>query len=206
MDIEEPWQTQMGHDIQWDVIHLRTLMGSIQDWGQLYAQIFALVLPPPSYSRAEDNCSLTRVCCRNLRPHFGYMEQVEIDLIPRCDDGSLPPNAEMLSWASEVFSAMEDHGRSLRVDSQRTMSYLRQAGFVDIKEEVIKVPINGWPINPAERELGRFLCLGLTMGLVAMTLAPLARMRGMSREEVEAKTSRVKEEIANRRIHAYCRV
>lgn len=142
----------------------------------------------------------------HLRPRFGHLEQVEIDLTPRCDDGTLPPTAEMVSWADEVFAAMEDHGRSLRVDSQRTISHLRDTGFVDIKEEVINVPMNGWPANPVDKDLGRYLCLGLTSGLTAFTLAPLARMRGKSRAEVEAKLERVREEIANRRIHAYCRV
>lgn len=41
VDIETPWQS-MGRDT-WDVIHMRTLIGSIQDWGQLYSQIFAWV-------------------------------------------------------------------------------------------------------------------------------------------------------------------
>lgn len=131
---------------------------------------------------------------------------MEIDWVPRCDDGTLPPNAEMIKWANELLSAMDDHGRSMRVDSQRTLAQLREAGFVDIKEEVIKVAINGWPTDPDEKERGRWLALGLTTGLTALTLAPLARMRDKSRAEVNAMVESVRSEVANRRIHAFCYV
>lgn len=142
----------------------------------------------------------------HLKPRVGYIEQVEIDWIPRCEDGTLPPHAEILRWASELLSAMDDHGRSMRVDSQRTMAQLREAGFVDIKEEVIKVALNGWPTDPDEKERGRWLALGLTTGLAALTLAPLARMRDKSSAEIQNLVERVRLEVADRRIHAFCYV
>lgn len=37
MDIELPWQS-MGRD-SWDVIHMRTLIGSIYNWRMLYDQV-----------------------------------------------------------------------------------------------------------------------------------------------------------------------
>lgn len=181
VDIETPWQN-MGRDA-WDLIHLRTLNGSIQSYPQLYSQIYA-----------------------HLKPRVGYIEQVEIDWMPRCEDGTLPPHAAILRWANELLGAMDDHGRSMRVDGQRTMAQLREAGFVDIKEEVIKVAINGWPTDADEKERGRWLALGLTTGLAALTLAPLARMRNKSSAEIQNLVERVRLEVADRRIHAFCYV
>jgi hypothetical protein len=86
------------------------------------------------------------------------------------------------------------------------MAHLREAGFVDIKEEVIRVPVNGWPTDRDEKERGRWLALGLTTGLTALTLAPLARMKDRSRAEVDTLVEKVRMEVANRRIHAYCNV
>lgn len=126
--------------------------------------------------------------------------------MPRCDNGTLPPHADILRWASEMLSAMDMHGRSMRVDSQRTMAHMREAGFVDIKEEVIKVPISGWPDDPIEKERGRWLALALTKSLSALTLAPLTRIKGRSRAEVEHLVERVRMEIANRKIWAQCYV
>jgi hypothetical protein len=112
----------------------------------------------------------------------------------------------MASWANELFDAFDAHGCSLRVDSLKTRSLLGEAGFVDIEEEIIKVPVNGWHPDPTQKELGRYLCLGLTRGLYGMSLAPLARMKNLSREQVMEKAERVKVELADRRIHAYCQV
>lgn len=42
MDIEEPWLTKIGGTF--DLIHLRTLNGSISDWPFVYDQIYKSVL------------------------------------------------------------------------------------------------------------------------------------------------------------------
>ena len=134
------------------------------------------------------------------------MEQVEIDWLPRCSDGTMSPYADILKWATELLSAMDIHGRSMRVDSQRTMAQLREAGFVDIREEVIQVPISGWPSDPVERERGRWLALGLTKSLSALALAPLTRIKGRSKAEIDDLVERVRNEVAMRRIQAHCYV
>jgi hypothetical protein len=99
---------------------------------------------------------------------------------------------------------MDEHGRSMRVDSRETMSQLASAGFVDISEQVIRVPFNGWPVDEAEREVGQWFNLGFTMGLEALSLAPLARMRNRTKEEIVDLANKVKMEICTRRVHAYC--
>jgi hypothetical protein len=118
----------------------------------------------------------------------------------------MTPYADMLKWASELLSAMDIHGRSMRVDSQRTMAHLREAGFVDIKEEIIQVPISGWPSDPVERERGRWLALGLTKSLSALSLAPLTRIKSRSKVEIDDLVDRVRTEVAMRRIQAHCYV
>lgn len=142
----------------------------------------------------------------HLKPHVGYIEQVEIDWMPHCDSGTLPPHADILRWAAELLSAMDMHGRPMRVDSQRTVAYLSEAGFVDIKEEVIKVPISGWSDDPVEKERGRWLALALIKGLSALTLGPLTRINGRSRAEVDHLAEKVRMEVANRKIRAQCYV
>lgn len=92
----------------------------------------------------------------------------------------------------------------MRVDSQETVNQLTNAGFVDIKTEIIKVPFSGWPTEKFERDVGRWFNLGFTNGLMGLTLAPLTRMRGRSREQVAQLVDRVKEEAYSRNIHAYC--
>ena len=100
--------------------------------------------------------------------------------------------------------AMDTAGRPMRLDSHRIKQQMRQAGLEDPQEQVIKVPINGWPEEPHDREIGRWFNLGLTQGLEALTLGPLTRVLRYSPEDVKDLVGRVKEEIRSRKIHAYC--
>ncbi|KAK1767094.1 S-adenosyl-L-methionine-dependent methyltransferase [Phialemonium atrogriseum] len=179
MDVETPWQ---GMDLDsLDLIHMRTLKGSIQSWPQLYAQIF-----------------------RHLKPYYGHIEQVEIDWTPRCEDGTLPERSITRLWVDELLGAMDDHGRSMRVDSQETINQLLSAGFVDVKEEVIKVPFSGWPTEKTVRDIGRWFNLGFTNGLMGLTLAPLTRMKDRTKAEVAELVNKVKMEACSRNVHAFC--
>ena len=44
MDIEEPWSTKVGTEGPYDLIHIRTLNGSISHWPFVYDQIYKSVL------------------------------------------------------------------------------------------------------------------------------------------------------------------
>ena len=90
------------------------------------------------------------------------------------------------------------------LDSHRIKQQMRQAGLEEPQEQVIKVPINGWPEDPQQREIGRWFNLGLTQGLDALTLGPFTRELGFTAEAARDLVGRVKEEIRSRKIHAYC--
>ncbi|KAL2259660.1 hypothetical protein VTK26DRAFT_6568 [Humicola hyalothermophila] len=178
-DIESPWQ-----DLQpgsWDLIHMRTLYGSIAQWPRLYAEIY-----------------------RHLKPGSGYLEQVEIDWTPRCDDGTLPGNSHLVRWISELFDVMDGIGRPLRFDNNLTKQRLAEAGFVDIKEEVIKLPISGWPAETHLRDVGRWFNLGMRQSYQPLSLAALCRYRNRTPREVFDLTEEVRLEVARTRVHAYC--
>ncbi|KAK3395533.1 S-adenosyl-L-methionine-dependent methyltransferase [Sordaria brevicollis] len=179
MDIEEPWLPKIGGD--YDLIHLRTMNGSISNWPFVYDQIY-----------------------KHLKPQVGFVEQVEFNWVPRSDDRSLPENSYFLQWARLLERAMEAAGRPIDLDGQRVEQQMTRAGLVDFHEEVIKVPINGWPEDPHAREIGRWFNLGLTQGLDALTLAPFTRVLGYPPEQARDLISHVKEEIRSRKIRAYC--
>ena len=81
---------------------------------------------------------------------------------------------------------------------------LEGAGFVEIQEQVIQVPMNPWPADPHLKDIGRWYNLGFTEGLEAMTLAPLTRMSGWRKADVDRLVADVKKEVCNRKFHAYC--
>jgi hypothetical protein len=134
------------------------------------------------------------------------MEQVEIDWAPQCDDDSLPTDSALSQWASKLLDAMDQYGRPMRVNPEKTRQQLALAGFVDISETVIRACYNPWPEDATEKEAARWFNMGLSSGLTALSCAPMVRMLGMSKEEVEGLCDRVNKEICMRSYHAYCRM
>jgi len=177
-DIEVPWQDMEPGS--WDLIHMRTLNGSIANWPRLYQEIY-----------------------RHLKPYYGYVEQVEIDWMPRSDDGTLLPGSYLVQWAEELMDAMDGFDRPLRMDSNLTKQRMREVGLVDVNEEVIKFALNGWPSEPHARDMGRWFNLGFVQGLEALSLAPLYRGHNKSPAEITSLLEKVATEAGSLKIHAY---
>ena len=141
---------------------------------------------------------------RHLKPYDGWFEQVEIDWNPRSDDGSLPRDAYAVRWANELFDAMDSFGRPMRLDSAVTKQRLADSGFVDIKEEVIQMPLNGWPADTHGRALGRWFNLGMRQAYQPLSLAPLCRGHGRTPAEVQDLAEKVTAELYSNSVRAYC--
>jgi hypothetical protein len=140
---------------------------------------------------------------RHLKPGIGWIEQVEVDLQPRCDDGTLSRDSELVKWYGYVADATARAHRPLAYRHD-TRQMLQTAGFIDIREEIIRAPLNGWPSDPHQKQIGRWYNLGLTDGLEALSLAPLTRVYHWSAtEHVRPLIKQVKKEIAQSKIHAY---
>lgn len=75
-------------------------------------------------------------------------------------------------------------GRQIRLDSDLTKQRLADAGFVDIKEEVIRLPLSGWPAKALGRDLGRWFNLGVQRACQPLSLAPLIRGHGWTPDEI----------------------
>ncbi|KUJ08731.1 S-adenosyl-L-methionine-dependent methyltransferase [Mollisia scopiformis] len=176
-DIESPWY---GMDVDWDLIHMRMLNGSISSWPDIYSKIF-----------------------RHLKPGFGWLEHVEIDMYPRCDDGTLPQDSHLVQWADYLLEATARAQRPLAYNTQ-TRAMLESAGFVEIQEQVIKVPLNPWPADPHMKDVGRWYNLGLTQGLEALSLGPLTRVNHWPVEDIERLIAAAKRDICSKRYHSYC--
>jgi len=85
-----------------------------------------------------------------------------------------------------------------------TRAMLERAGFVDITEQIIRVPLNPWPTDPVAKDIGRWYNLGLTQGLEALTLAPMFRVNGWDKADVDKLCAAALREICSKKIHTYC--
>jgi hypothetical protein len=140
---------------------------------------------------------------RHLKPGVGWLEHVEIDMQPRCDDGSLPMHSELNYWTRCVLDATGRNHRPLAYNEE-TRSMLDAQGFVEVQEQIFKVPLNPWPADAHLKDVGRWYNLGLTQGLEALTMGPLSKMSNWSIERIDKLVADVKREICSKRHHVYC--
>ena len=139
----------------------------------------------------------------HLKPGSGWIEHIEIDMEPRCDDHTLPPDSMLRKWYGWLADATQRAFRPIAYE-HRTRQLLQAAGFIDIQETVIRVPYNTWPNDPHQKDIGRWYNLGLTEGLEALTFAPLTRVYHWDlNAHVRPIVEGVRRELCNRKIHAY---
>ena len=183
MDYETPWS--LG-ERSWDLIHLQCALGSVSSWEALYQKII-----------------------RHLKPGTGWFESVEIDLTPRCDDGSLP--AGMLSqwyeYISQVYSVLS---RPI-VYNQNTGAELERAGFCDIRHQQYLLPLNGWPLDRKDHAAGMWYNISLSAGenktggygMEAMSLAPLTRVYEWPVEHARQLCEDALRQASDPNVHVY---
>ena len=140
---------------------------------------------------------------RHLKPGYGHLEQVEIDLRPRCDDSTHPgKQSPLFRWYDYIEDATTRGSKSIAY-LPNTVDMLRNQGFVDIQETVIRLPLNSWPQDPHQKAIGRWYNLGMCEGLEAMSLGPLTRVFQWSPQDVRRLVGEVKTAVCNRNYHVY---
>ncbi|KAK7529926.1 S-adenosyl-L-methionine-dependent methyltransferase [Phyllosticta citribraziliensis] len=172
---EDDWLIQPD---TYDYIHTRLLLGCFEDFRDVIRKSY-----------------------RYLKPG-GWMESQEVYPTLYCDDGTMSDDFPFMEWTRTQDSAAMNIGRPLRI-ANKLKRWYEQQGFVDIHEEVFKLPINPWPKDPQLKMLGRFNENGLLEGLQAFTLAWFHRGLGWTKEEIEVYLVQVRKAISDRNVHAY---
>ncbi|KAL2435003.1 Methyltransferase [Exophiala dermatitidis] len=177
-DMEAEWTFSEN---QFDLIHIRGLHGSIEDWPALYAQ-----------------------CLRCLKPG-GYLEQAEYSAQFSSDDNSCLPDGGIAAWNKVGPECHQKLGRELQVlESMR--DHMVDAGFEDVTEHRFKWPIGPWPRDPVLKELGHWARAHVETGLENWTLRLLTSVLGWTADEVRILCANVRSEIRNPKVHAIHRM
>lgn len=134
-------------------------------------------LSPPPFGHKE--LIFSRDWYRRLKPD-GILELVEIDLEPHWDNGkTIPPNHPLKRWFDTVLNATTQAGRSIgwRHD---TLHMLRSQGFIDIRTEVIRLPITSRPssCHAKTQALSEFYTEALIASLEPLALGSLTQSLG----------------------------
>ncbi|OCT50377.1 putative SAM dependent methyltransferase [Cladophialophora carrionii] len=177
-DMESEWTFEPN---TFDLIHIRGLHGTIDDWPTLYQQ-----------------------CMRCLKPG-GWLEQAEYSAQFTSDDNTIPPAGGIVVWNAVGPECHAKLNRELQVlESMR--GHMIRAGFESVTEQRYKWPIGPWPKDPALKELGSWCRAHIETGLENWTLRLLTSVLGWTADEVRVLCANVRAEIRNPKVHAIHRM
>ena len=147
---------------------------------------------------------LIQVSYRHLKPGVGHFERVEVDFEPRCDDGTMHRDCKLVQWYGDLKNATDKANRSIRYRGMESTELLVRQGFVDVKEETIKLPINGWCKDEHLKSLGTDYTAWMGYDdLVGMSLQPFTHIEGMSADSAKAFAREAALDVLRVKYHAY---
>ncbi|RDW57070.1 hypothetical protein BP6252_13885 [Coleophoma cylindrospora] len=130
----------------------------------------------------------------------GYFEMQDGEFPMTSDDGTL---ADTALWRWNLLM-MEGGAKSGRPWTRTRMykAWMIEAGFEDVKEELMIWPINTWPRDPHLKKIGLWFREDMLEAL-SSTKAMLTRVHGWTSDDADIFLSQVRQDYMNRGIHAY---
>ncbi|KAH0380836.1 S-adenosyl-L-methionine-dependent methyltransferase, partial [Aureobasidium melanogenum] len=174
-DIASEWLYPENH---FDMVHARHMGVAIKDWDHVLNSAFT-----------------------HLKPG-AWLEFCEFDYWPSCDDGTMTEDNLHYQWHVLVTEGMKKND----VDLHAALSLKRRvdrAGFENVTERIMKVPLGHWPKNPLLKKVGSYMHAVLYDGLQGICMGPLTRGLGWSRDQVELYLPGVRKDLNNMSVHTY---
>ncbi|KAL2021766.1 hypothetical protein VTK56DRAFT_6709 [Thermocarpiscus australiensis] len=167
-DYEDDWTYR--EDEKFDYIHGRALSGTVADWARFYRQVR-----------------------QHLKPG-GWCEMQEYDAWIFSDDDSFERAGWTKTWVEKLDEASRMFGKRINV-AKHHKQWMIDAGFEDVQEKVIRIPIGPWARDPALKELGRFEQLHMQMSVESHTPALFTRVWSYTEQQVKVLIEGVKREF-----------
>jgi len=161
-DVEEEWT----YSKPFDYVHSKIMAGSIRDWPKFVGQ-----------------------CFENLR-EGGWVEFADWDYTPFLPDGTPDTrNNAVVTWHKLMMDTVLEKAGATAKPGPDIKQWVLDAGFVDVKEVVFRVPIGGWAKDPKLKETGRYYGLSLEEGVEGISLAIFTRLARMSYQQAMLECS-----------------
>ncbi|KAI1400250.1 S-adenosyl-L-methionine-dependent methyltransferase [Hypoxylon fuscum] len=176
-DVTQPWT--YGRN-SFDYIHMRWLVGAIEDWDKLF-----------------------RECFNALQPG-GYLESKESSAVIQSDDGTVADDSALAQWGKVFKEAGTKSGKSFQVVEEGLQrKAMEAAGFVDIEERDMKTPFGAWPADHKNREIGQYNQLALAQDIEGFLVHMWSQVLGWAIEEIQVYAAHLRHELRSKKIHAY---
>lgn len=80
---------------------------------------------------------------------------------------------------------------------------MEEAGFVDVEEHILKLPVGPWPKDQRLKQVGLFESVNMTEGIQGLTIMLFTRCLQWTLAEVELFLMDVRKDVKNKAIHSY---
>lgn len=121
------------------------------------------------------------------------------------DDDSLPADSAYHEFQTRLRDASEQFGRVMNI-SPHFKSFVTNAGFQSVNEELYKAPLSPWPRDRRNRDLGRYVNAQMMDALEAYSLALFTRVLKWEPERLQQLLARVRADLRNLDYHMYSTV
>ncbi|KAJ5678962.1 methyltransferase [Penicillium macrosclerotiorum] len=176
-DFEQPW----SYTQPFDFIHGRELEGAIRNHDCLFRRAFD-----------------------NLSPN-GWFEMSSMEVNTYSDDNTHLNAKCMLESVVNMHAGSRAFGKDM-ASVLTWKEKFEKAGFVNVREEVYKLPQSPWPKDPKLKELGRYHQLNMLEAMGPYSYALFTRVLGWDRVRIEALLAGVRHELRDLSNHLYSKV
>ncbi|CAJ0550954.1 Ff.00g108840.m01.CDS01 [Fusarium sp. VM40] len=173
-DFEAEWL----YHTPFDFIHARELQGCISNDDRFFKQAL-----------------------KHLTPG-GYFEIQGVAAPFLSDDGTAEKAVNAQLWLNTLCEGAAKFGKPLD-SAPLWKTKMEAAGFVEIHEEVRKIPIGKWPKDPKLKEIGRFQAIQAAQAIESYTPQIFSNVLGWSQEEIQVFMAKAKNEIKDPSVHLY---
>ncbi|KAL2678450.1 hypothetical protein Neosp_009196 [[Neocosmospora] mangrovei] len=173
-DFEADWLYRHSFDL----IHGRELEGCLSNDKKLFQQAF-----------------------KHLSPG-GYIELQAAYPPLKSDDDTGNKATDFHKWVNTICEASAKFGKPLTC-APEWKARLEEVGFVDVQQEIRKVPMGPWPKDPKLKEIGKFQAVQEAQVIDSYTPGLFGRVLGWSEEEIQVFIAKVKRDLKDPTIHLY---
>ena len=131
----------------------------------------------------------------------GWAELQDFDYLYTSDDGTLTEDSDYYNWNRLFLDGLDSVNRDGR-PAQRLREYAEAAGFINITEVKLKMPLGPWPKDPELKQIGMMNLVQMLDGVEGFSLKTLEAM-GWSRIEIDVYLAKIRRELKAGRFHAY---
>lgn len=121
--------------------------------------------------------------------------------------GQLPEGSCIAEWQRHLDDASQSFGKRLNVAGSMG-TWMLDAGFQNVNDDILKVPIGSWPRDRRLKEQGQWLQAQMLDSIEPISLAYFTRILKWSEVRTQVFIAAVRKEFMNNSLHlfVYCHI